>query len=279
MVQIIENQNNTNVLGFAINGKVDSADVQKVENAIESKLKTNDKLRIYTEIRDHDGWSFTGLFKDMTQKIKYSGKIEKAAVIGEESWETPNDIADMFTSGDVQRFKLSETDKAKEWIKSPNFSNQIDNASTNTEANLNSPKANHQERVSTLSSGKQYADTNEYKSGLDTPSREGATFRNSGNNKTVVSNLDEELNAVRNQNSTLRTDKDSSPRTERDFTTSSNPEASYQNKNESVDRIENQFRANERTNTDLDSTFGTTDNSRRSTSSTEGYNSGTSVSR
>lgn len=337
MVREVENQKNSNVLGFEINGKVTGEDVEQVERAIENKLQTNDKVRIYTEIKDHDGWSFSGFFKDLKQKMKYAGKIEKAAIIADDDWKASAESSDLFASGEVERFDLSQSQQAKEWLKGPKFSDKNRSTSGLTSAsNQNTPGTSSSSRStlgsqatatsqahgqgtsqSTLGLNNPSSDKSDLSSGVsrsrsetqsysETPSTSRSSLGSSSSthssqekssesysdnsNRRGSSDLDSISNAnLTNSNDLSSTDKssisqtnnsdrqygDNSPtRSDRDFSTSSNPDASYQNRYDKEGQSQSQFSSEKRDDSDPDTTFNKPSETR--STNENGYNSGTS---
>ena len=46
-----------NVIGCAVDGKINIEDIEIISNIIDEKLKTHDKLRVYVEVNNLDGIS------------------------------------------------------------------------------------------------------------------------------------------------------------------------------------------------------------------------------
>lgn len=116
MVKNIEGFEKTNVVGFKIEGSVSSQDISHVDEAIKAKLQLFPKVRVYTEMIDHTGWTVTGFIKDFFNKFKYAAEIERSAVVAGENWDDAVELADQLTSGEMQRFSPRLDDEAKEWI-------------------------------------------------------------------------------------------------------------------------------------------------------------------
>ncbi|MFW6359834.1 MAG: STAS/SEC14 domain-containing protein, partial [Chroococcales cyanobacterium] len=75
-----------NIIGFTITGKISSSDFDSVLAAIEEKLKTHSKLRVYAEIQSFQGISFEALIKDIQFTFTHFRDFEKEAVVSQKQW-------------------------------------------------------------------------------------------------------------------------------------------------------------------------------------------------
>jgi|GEM_PF-4853389 len=117
MVKLIEGFEKTNIIGLEIEGSVSAADINMVEEAMEAKLQVFPKIRIYTEMIDHKGWTFAGLIKDFFNKFKFAAEIERSAVIADQSWDDAMQLADQLTAGEMRRFSPRQESEAQSWIR------------------------------------------------------------------------------------------------------------------------------------------------------------------
>jgi len=109
-----------NIVGCRIDGKINTADIEKVANYIEEKLKTNRKLRIYVEVKRLKGISLEAFFKDFKFGIKHFNDFEKKAVVTDKEWmKKAAVIADkLFPNIEVRCFSYEDKEKALEWAES-----------------------------------------------------------------------------------------------------------------------------------------------------------------
>ncbi|MDJ0555261.1 MAG: STAS/SEC14 domain-containing protein [Microcoleaceae cyanobacterium MO_207.B10] len=118
MIEIIPIENQ-NIVGFNIDGKIESSDIEKVTNLVEERLKSETKLRIYVEVKNIQGISLEALWQDLKFGLRHLKDFQKKAVVCEESWMTKLAAASnkIFTNIEVKCFSFSEKDEALEWVK------------------------------------------------------------------------------------------------------------------------------------------------------------------
>ncbi|GAB5466425.1 MAG: hypothetical protein Kapaf2KO_18610 [Candidatus Kapaibacteriales bacterium] len=117
MIKVLDIFKGTNIVGVKVSGKVDSDDLKRLDFEIEEKVEKYGKIRFYTDMIDHEGWTALGILKDGIQKVQYAKKIEKSAVVASEDWDDAIQLADQLTSGEMRRFSTRQEDEAIEWIK------------------------------------------------------------------------------------------------------------------------------------------------------------------
>ena len=119
MIEIISTPNQ-NIVGFNIDGKIESTDIEKVTNLVEEKLKSQTKLRVYVEVKNLQGISLEAFWEDLKFALRHLKDFEKKAVVCEESWMSKLAAASnkIFLNIEVKCFSFSEKDQALEWINS-----------------------------------------------------------------------------------------------------------------------------------------------------------------
>jgi hypothetical protein len=117
MISFKDGYERTNIVGVTISGSISSDDIVKLEDAMDQKLDRFDTIRVLTQMIDHEGWTFTGLLKDLMSKFKYASKVDKSAIIADSSWDDAAQLADQLTSGEMRRFSIRQEDAARDWIK------------------------------------------------------------------------------------------------------------------------------------------------------------------
>ena len=119
MLELIST-NSEQTIGFAIAGKIESDDIDLVTNAIEEKLKTHDKLRIYAEIDKMQGISVKAFIKDLNFALKHFRDFDKEAIVADGKWwqkfaALGNKLA---PATEVKYFSFADKERALQWIDS-----------------------------------------------------------------------------------------------------------------------------------------------------------------
>ena len=113
-----------NVLGYAINGRIEQADIERVFADMDAKVPAADKVRIYLEVTDPDGISLQALMRDVqlgVPRMNYLTRIECLVVV------TDNDTVRSMVNvqGQIARwmemrvFPMTEKHKAVTWVAGP----------------------------------------------------------------------------------------------------------------------------------------------------------------
>lgn len=118
MIEIIPT-NADNVIGFKIDGKINTEDMDRIANYIKDKFIENKKLRIYVEVVKLEGISLEALFKDLKLGIKHFYNFDKKAVVTDKEWmKKVAVIADkIFPNIEVRCFSFEDKENALEWAK------------------------------------------------------------------------------------------------------------------------------------------------------------------
>ena len=117
MLKIIDFDNDK-VIGMAMDGKINTEDIELVSGLCEEKFKRNEKLSIYVEMESFEGISIEAFFKDLKFGISNFGKFDKKAVVTDKSWvKKLGEFSDkLFGSIEIRCFSFEETDEARNWV-------------------------------------------------------------------------------------------------------------------------------------------------------------------
>ena len=109
-----------NVIGCAVDGKINSEDIEKISNIIDEKLKTHEKLRVYVEVNNLDGISLDAFFKDLKLGFKHFNHFNKKAVVTDKVWmkNITTVINKIFSNIEVKCFCFEDKNEAVQWVKS-----------------------------------------------------------------------------------------------------------------------------------------------------------------
>ncbi len=116
MIKVKEPQTN-NILHVTIQDKVTEDEINTIAQKIKQTLTQYNKVRMYLEIPDFEGYSLKGFFEDLKQTGKYLSDFEKVAVVTNESWLGKlGSISDLVIDADIKYFKLEEAETARQWV-------------------------------------------------------------------------------------------------------------------------------------------------------------------
>jgi len=106
------------VVGFRVDGQIQTADFDRIADMVEEKLKSHRKLRMYAEIKSLKGMTLEAFLKDLKFKIKHHDRFEKAAIVSDKDWlRKIVDVEDKVLNGiEMKSFTLSEEQDAMAWI-------------------------------------------------------------------------------------------------------------------------------------------------------------------
>ncbi len=106
------------VVGLHVQGKIETADFEKVIREIEDKLKLYPKLRIYAEIESLEGMSPEALWKDLKFTVQHFRDFEREAVVSDQRWleKWSNFSNKLFSSIEVKYFHFDQKQQALEWV-------------------------------------------------------------------------------------------------------------------------------------------------------------------
>lgn len=110
---------NKNILGFAIDGKIDKTDMVKVTYSVLSELKSDHQDNIYLEISNLDEITWSTLLLQLKynfQSIPSLGKLRRVAVVSDQNWmrELIN-LSEVYFE-EIKPFSLSQRREALQWL-------------------------------------------------------------------------------------------------------------------------------------------------------------------
>lgn len=105
------------LLGLAIVDKMSIADFDRINLLIEEQALKHGKARIMLEVV-YTGFSGQALLEDLKASIKNYNKVERIAIIGDQSWlKTTVKLGDLLTPGlDLAAFNTVERARAIAWL-------------------------------------------------------------------------------------------------------------------------------------------------------------------
>lgn len=110
------------VIAYRVDGKVHSADIERVFQEVDLRRASGQPFRVYAEVVSIPGISLPGLLKELkgvAKRIDTIGKLEKAALVTDNQWirmAVPFDDKQL-KGVQVRVFKLAERDAAQTWIR------------------------------------------------------------------------------------------------------------------------------------------------------------------
>ncbi len=106
------------VVGFRIDGRVNSDDVSRIADVIQARLGRRSKIRIYAEVERFSGMSVKAFLKDIAFSLRHFKDFEREAIVSDAAWlKKLAVISDrILPSTDVRHFSRSEKGHALEWI-------------------------------------------------------------------------------------------------------------------------------------------------------------------
>jgi len=112
----------TNIVGFKLDGKIDDDGYHRAIDAINTALDNNDKIRIYAEVKSLGGMSLDTFFENIKVKFNYFRELdrfEREAVVSDKKWLEPLiEISDaIFRSVEVKYFAFEDKAQALDWVK------------------------------------------------------------------------------------------------------------------------------------------------------------------
>jgi hypothetical protein len=112
------------VIAYRVDGKVHSADIERVFQEVDLRLAAGEPFRVYAEIVSIPGITLPALLKDLkgaAKRLDTLGRLEKAALVTDSQWirmAVPFD--DKIVRGvHVRVFRLAQKDEAQNWVRSP----------------------------------------------------------------------------------------------------------------------------------------------------------------
>ena len=105
------------VVGFLIDSDVNTQLIEEIHKAINDKLKENETINLFIEIKSGNTVSFNALMKDLKFKAEHSKQFRKIAVVTDLNWfQNVMEIKDLVMDAEVKGFEPKYRMKAMSWI-------------------------------------------------------------------------------------------------------------------------------------------------------------------
>jgi hypothetical protein len=105
------------VLAFKMSGKLHDEDYKKFVPLVDEAVAKFGKVRILAQFHDFHGWDAHALWDDIKFSTTHCTKIERIALVGEESWEKwMATVCKPFTMAKIRYFDSDETKAALSWL-------------------------------------------------------------------------------------------------------------------------------------------------------------------
>ena len=121
MIEIIP-FDESNVVGFRLDGRIDDVDYDQTVAEIQQALDNNKKIRIYAEVENFGGMSVEKFFENFKVKFgffKELDRFEKEAIVSDKQWlASIIKLSDkLFPSVEVRYFSSENKADALAWVK------------------------------------------------------------------------------------------------------------------------------------------------------------------
>lgn len=104
-------------LGFKLSGKLHDEDYKKFVPLVDAEVAKDGKINVLAQFHDFQGWDAKALWDDIKFSTTHCTKINRIAVIGENSWQKwMAVVCKPFTMAKIRYFTAAEMDAAKTWL-------------------------------------------------------------------------------------------------------------------------------------------------------------------
>lgn len=119
MIEVLP-QSDPKVLGFKMSGKLHDEDYKKFVPLVDDAIAKDGKVRVLAVFHDFHGWDAKALWDDVKFSTTHCTKIERLAIVGENSWENwMAAVCKPFTMAKIKYFDAGKTDDAEAWLNEP----------------------------------------------------------------------------------------------------------------------------------------------------------------
>lgn len=117
MIKLLE-MSSDRVVGVKIDGKIEKADIEAIEQAFATKFAQFDRASIYVEVANLGGITLDALIEDLKFGVSKFQRFEKKAVVSEHQWlDSLAAVGDkLFPSLAVKHFTFEEKAAAIAWV-------------------------------------------------------------------------------------------------------------------------------------------------------------------
>jgi hypothetical protein len=110
-------QSKENAIWIQLKGRMSAQDYETLLPYIDEIIAHHGTIRILTDLRDFEGVEFWTVLRTPPQAFKYSSKVEKKAIITDESWiYTWARLLAPFFKTEVRCFPSSKIEEAWKWV-------------------------------------------------------------------------------------------------------------------------------------------------------------------
>ena len=114
---MIEIRAKPDVVEFHVSGTLTGDDYDRLVPELERLAAERGPLRMYIELRDFQGWTPAGLWKDLRFDATHQDDMERIAVVGENRWEEwATKLSQPFLKADMRFFPPEEAEAARRWV-------------------------------------------------------------------------------------------------------------------------------------------------------------------
>jgi hypothetical protein len=104
------------VVEIVVEGSISNKDLEEAINGLHSEFDRNGKTRVLEIIRHFTGMELAALWTDIRLGIPLAQKIERVAVVADQSWIRQFALGQLFTKAELKVFPLDELAQARAWI-------------------------------------------------------------------------------------------------------------------------------------------------------------------
>lgn len=105
------------ILAFRMSGKLHDEDYKKFVPLVDDAIAKAGKVRILAVFHDFHGWDMHALWDDTKFSTTHCTKIERIALVGEETWEKwMATVCKPFTMAKIRYFDSDEMKAAESWL-------------------------------------------------------------------------------------------------------------------------------------------------------------------
>ena len=111
-------ETNGSLVALRLSGKLDKTDYQMIVPLLESRIAQHQKISLFWEMSDFEGWTPAGLWADTKFDVKHANDFTRIALVGEKKWhDWMASLMKPFTSAEVRYFDVTERETALAWTK------------------------------------------------------------------------------------------------------------------------------------------------------------------
>ena len=116
MLQVLAETEN-DLVAVKATQKLTQKDYDKLLPLLNCKLDRYDKLRMYFEMEDFEGWTPGAFWEDVKFDVAHANDFSRVAMVGHKKWEDYlTQVMKPFTSAEVRFFTSSQKKEAKKWV-------------------------------------------------------------------------------------------------------------------------------------------------------------------